>query len=116
RQRTQPRPQPHQGLSPAAGSAAPDAYAAAAPDATGSTTSPAAPTSVTAADTAALITVDVATDRVKTAGFHAVRAIIPGFARLQPAAFPLAPFGRLAEARETLGWDAAPNPGPYPGW
>ncbi|WP_157847466.1 YcaO-like family protein [Salinibacterium amurskyense] len=106
--RRQPRPQPHQGLSPTAGSAAPDSAS--------STTPPAAPTSVTAAVASTLITVDVATDRVKTAGFHAVRAIIPGFARLQPAAFPLDPFGRLAEARETLGWDAAPNPGPYPGW
>ncbi|MBH0110049.1 YcaO-like family protein [Salinibacterium sp. NG22] len=108
RQRTQPRLQTQQGLSSTTGSAAPDASSSAAP--------PAAPTSVTAAVSATLITVDVTTERVRAAGFHAVRAIIPGFARLQPAAFPLDPLGRLTEARESLGWDAALAPGPYPGW
>jgi len=63
-----------------------------------------------------LVTVDVTTDRVCETGFRAVRALIPGFARLQPAAFPLDPLGRIAEARDTLGWDAAASEGPYPGW
>jgi|GEM_PF-3189521 len=74
------------------------------------------PTSVTEAIANAVITVDVTTDRVREIGPRAVRALMPGFARLQPAAFPLDPRGRLAEARETLGWNADPAPGPYPGW
>ncbi|TQO20126.1 thiazole/oxazole-forming peptide maturase SagD family component [Rhodoglobus vestalii] len=63
-----------------------------------------------------LTTVDVTTSRAHTAGFRAVRALVPGLARLQPAAFPLGPSARLAHAREQLGWSAAATAEPYPGW
>ncbi|NYD68193.1 YcaO-like family protein [Agromyces atrinae] len=47
-----------------------------------------------------VVTVDVTTDRVRRAGMHAARVLVPGLARLQPAAFPL-----------TVGGGT-----PYPGW
>ncbi|MEL0625688.1 YcaO-like family protein [Salinibacterium amurskyense] len=116
RQRT--RPQSQHGSAQSTSNAAHNDDATPAPDAASSAEPPTSPPSVTAAVAvaASLITVDVTTERVRAAGFHAVRAIIPGFARLQPAAFPLDPLGRVADARESLGWDATPNPGPYPGW
>lgn len=63
-----------------------------------------------------VITLDVTTERVLSAGFRAVRVLIPGFARLQPAAFPIDPAGRLTRARESLNWAPDPRNAPYPGW
>lgn len=60
--------------------------------------------------------VDVTTDRVRSTDYRAVRAILPGLARLQPAAFPLDPTGRLARARKELEWKEDWAPLPYPGW
>lgn len=63
-----------------------------------------------------LICVDVTTERVRSTGFHAARVLAPGLARLQPAAFPLDPTGRVIRAREILGWRENPHREPYPGW
>ncbi|WP_199039893.1 YcaO-like family protein [Glycomyces salinus] len=64
-----------------------------------------------------VVAVDATADRVRSAGLRVARAIVPGLARLQPAAFPLDPNGRLARAAAAMGWDASGlETVPYPGW
>lgn len=63
-----------------------------------------------------VVILDVTTERVRSAGLHAARVLMPGFARMQPAAFPLDPTGRLSRAREVLDWQSDAHPTPYPGW
>lgn len=62
--------------------------------------------------------VDATAERVRRAGYAAARVIVPGLARLQPAAFPLAPDAGLARAATALGWstEGPDEPVPYPGW
>lgn len=63
-----------------------------------------------------VIIVDATADRVAEAGYRVARAIVPGLARIQPAAFPLDPRTRLASAAARLGWNAPAETTPYPGW
>lgn len=64
-----------------------------------------------------VVTVDATAERVRSAGLHAVRALVPGLARLQPAAFPLAPEGRIGRAAKRSGGTGFTiETLPYPGW
>lgn len=62
-----------------------------------------------------VVVVDATAERVAEAGYRVARAIVPGLARVQPAAFPLDPNARLARAAAHFGW-AAIETMPYPGW
>lgn len=64
-----------------------------------------------------VVTVDATAERVRSAGLHVVRALAPGLARVQPAAFPLAADGRIGRVAERLDWTGIdPETLPYPGW
>jgi hypothetical protein len=53
---------------------------------------------------------------VRSAGLHVARVVVSGLARVQPAAFPLDPGGRLARAAARFGWAGETECTPYPGW
>ncbi|HEU5128216.1 MAG TPA: YcaO-like family protein [Glycomyces sp.] len=65
-----------------------------------------------------VVVVDATAERARSAGYAVARVIVPGLARMQPAAFPLDPNARTTSAAAALGWEAAapPEPTPYPGW
>lgn len=63
-----------------------------------------------------VVIVDATAERVAEAGYRVARAIAPGLARVQPAAFPLDPQSRLATAAAELGCTARAEAVPYPGW
>ncbi|MDN3241633.1 YcaO-like family protein [Glycomyces tritici] len=63
-----------------------------------------------------VVIVDATAERVAEAGYRVARAVAPGLARVQPAAFPLDPQARLATAASALGWTAPAETVPYPGW
>ncbi|QSB04169.1 YcaO-like family protein [Natronoglycomyces albus] len=62
-----------------------------------------------------LILLDVATDRVRSAGMHVARAVVAGLARIQPAAFPLDMTARFSRLARQCAWSRQHRE-PYPGW
>ncbi|MBO3733100.1 hypothetical protein [Glycomyces niveus] len=63
-----------------------------------------------------VVVVDATAEHVRSAGLHVIRALAPGLPGMQPAAFPLAPDGRIARAQQ-LGWAGIEMEHlPYPGW